>query len=50
MPSACDLIWARIGLDGSPREQRLPEAAEWGGYPGGLDVASGAPRFPRIKA
>ncbi|HEX7097399.1 MAG TPA: methionine--tRNA ligase [Acidimicrobiales bacterium] len=50
MPSACDQIWARIGLDGSPREQRLPGAVAWGGYPGGRTVASGEPLFPRIKA
>ena len=43
-------IWTRIGLEGSPRDQRLPEAAEWGGYPGGLTVAAGDPLFPRIKA
>jgi methionyl-tRNA synthetase len=49
MPAACDAIWARIGLDGSPREQRLPDAAAWGGYPGGRTVASGDPLFPRIK-
>jgi methionyl-tRNA synthetase len=50
MPAACDAIWARIGLDGSPGDQRLPDAIGWGGYPGGLPVASGDPLFPRIKA
>jgi methionyl-tRNA synthetase len=50
MPAACDTIWARIGLAGSPREQRLPEAATWGGYPGDLPVAAADPLFPRIKA
>jgi methionyl-tRNA synthetase len=50
MPAACDAIWARIGLDGTPREQRLPAAAAWGGYPGGVTVATGDPLFPRIKA
>ena len=30
------------------RRQRLPEAAAWGGYPGGLTVTKGDPLFPRI--
>jgi methionyl-tRNA synthetase len=47
LPSACAEIWRRLGLDGSPDEQRLPDAAAWGGYPGGLSVEKGAPLFPR---
>ncbi|MCU1356808.1 MAG: methionyl-tRNA synthetase [Acidimicrobiales bacterium] len=43
-------IWRRIGLSGSPAEQRLPDAAAWGGYPGGLPVEKGEPLFPRLKA
>jgi methionyl-tRNA synthetase len=50
MPSACDAVWARIGLEGSPREQRLPDAAKWGGYPGGRTITAGDPLFPRIKS
>ncbi len=42
-------VWRRIGLDGHPTDQRLPEAAAWGGYPGGLPVEKGAPLFPRLK-
>ncbi len=42
-------VWRRIGLDGRPTEQRLPEAAVWGGYPGGLAVEKGEPLFPRLK-
>ena len=49
MPSSADEIWRRIGLDGSPGAQRLPEAAAWGGYPGGRAVEKGAPLFPRRK-
>ena len=40
----------RIGLPGSVSDQRLPEAATWGGYPGGVPVAKGAPLFPRLPA
>ncbi len=46
---AAEAIWAAIGLDGSPLDQRLPAAAEWGGYPGELTVTKGQPLFPRLK-
>ena len=48
MPSICEQVWARIGLPGAPGDQRLPEAAAWGGYPGGLPVEKGDPLFPRM--
>jgi methionyl-tRNA synthetase len=41
-------VWRRIGLKGNVADQRLPGAAAWGGYPGGLTVERGAPLFPRI--
>jgi len=47
MPSTAAEIWRRIGLSGSPADQRLPDAARWGGYPGGLTVEKGQPLFPR---
>ena len=49
-PDASAEIWRRIGLEGVPRDQRLPAAAEWGQYPGGLPVEKGAPLFPRISS
>ncbi len=49
MPATADEIWRRIGLTGSAVGQRLPAAAVWGGYPGGLAVEKGAPLFPRRK-
>ncbi len=49
-PRACAEIWRRIGLPGAVADQRLPAAATWGGYPGGLPVEKGTPLFPRIKA
>ncbi len=49
MPSTCAEIWRRIGLAGSPEEQRVPDDARWGGYPGGLPVAKGDPLFPRRR-
>ena len=39
-------IWRRIGLAGSPAGAKLPDAAKWGGYPGGLVVDRGAPAVP----
>ena len=47
IPGSCEEIWRRIGLGGSPLDQRLPDAAAWGGYPGGLAVEKGDPLFPR---
>jgi len=47
LPAATAEIWRRLGLPGSPEDQRLPAAAAWGGYPGGLPVEKGTPLFPR---
>jgi methionyl-tRNA synthetase len=47
IPDSAAEVWRRIGLDGSPADQRLPDAAAWGGYPGGSIVEKGAPLFPR---
>ncbi|MCB1031514.1 MAG: methionine--tRNA ligase, partial [Acidimicrobiales bacterium] len=47
---ATEIAWERIGLTGSPTDQRLPESALWGGYPGGLTVTKGDPLFPRLKS
>ncbi len=49
IPASADEAWRRIGLPGSPADQRLPAAAAWGGYPGGLPVSTGDPIFPRLK-
>ena len=47
MPGASAEVWRRIGLPGSPSDERLPSAAAWAGYPGGLPVEKGPPLFPR---
>ena len=49
IPEAVEIAWKRIGLDGLVADQRLPAAATWGGYPGGLAVEVGDPMFPRFK-
>ncbi|NNE12483.1 MAG: methionine--tRNA ligase, partial [Ilumatobacter sp.] len=48
VPTTAQAVWERIGLDGSVADQRLPDAAAWGGYPGGRAVTKGDPLFPRI--
>jgi methionyl-tRNA synthetase len=42
-------LWLAIGLEGSPSDQRLPEAAAWGGYPGGAKLERSDPLFPRVE-
>ena len=50
IPTTTAEVWRRIGLTGSPAEQRLPGAAVWGGYPGGSSVEKGSPLFPRLAS
>ncbi|MEI8051752.1 MAG: methionine--tRNA ligase [Actinomycetes bacterium] len=50
MPSTAVEIFRRIGLTSSPLDERLPAAAAWGGYSGGVEVTKGDPLFPRRKA
>ena len=50
MPDTCAEIWRRLGLPGRPEQQKLPEAATWGGYPGDLAVDKGTPLFPRRRS
>ncbi|MFM7686032.1 MAG: methionine--tRNA ligase [Actinomycetota bacterium] len=47
VPDSCQAVWERIGMPGRVADQRLPHAASWGGYPGGLTVLKGDPLFPR---
>jgi methionyl-tRNA synthetase len=49
VPRTAQSIWERVGFDTDIADQRLPEAAVWGGYPGGLMVTKGDPLFPRIS-
>jgi methionyl-tRNA synthetase len=47
LPATSQAVWERIGLTGQVSGQRLPDAARWGGYPGGTSVVKGDPLFPR---
>ena len=49
IPRAAAELWRRLGLPGTPEEQRLPEAAGWGGLPAGSALEKGSPLFPRIE-
>jgi methionyl-tRNA synthetase len=48
IPTTSQLVWERIGLEGDISMQRLPVAATWGQYPGGLPITKGQPLFPRL--
>jgi methionyl-tRNA synthetase len=47
IPDTSQIVWERIGLTGQVSNQRIPAAAAWGTYPGGLAVTKGEPLFPR---
>ncbi len=48
IPRAATELWRRLGLPGSPEDERLPDAAGWGRLPAGASLARGEPLFPRI--
>ncbi len=50
IPRASAELWTRLGLPGSPTDQRLPEAVSWGGLVPGATLEKGAPLFPRIDS
>ena len=50
IPDTAQAVWERIGMSGNVADQRLPHAAAWGAYPGGLAVEKGDPLFPRRQA
>ena len=49
IPDTAQAIWERIGLDGNVADQRLPDAAAWGGYVPGAGVTKGDALFPRLS-
>ncbi len=48
IPRAAAELWRRLGLDGRPEDQQLPDAAAWGLGPVGTTLEKGDPLFPRI--
>jgi methionyl-tRNA synthetase len=49
IPQTAQSVWERIGFESDIAAQRLPDAATWGGYSGGMTVTKGDALFPRIK-
>ncbi len=51
IPNAAAELWRRLGLPGAPEEQRLPDAATWGGAETAGNVLEKGPSlFPRIDS
>ncbi|MEL6891056.1 MAG: methionine--tRNA ligase [Actinomycetota bacterium] len=50
IPDTAQAVWERIGMTGRVADQRLPDAAAWGGYEADATVTKGDPLFPRITA
>ncbi len=48
IPDTAQAIWERIGMPGLVADQRLPDAATWGGYTPGSPVTKGDALFPRL--
>ena len=47
IPNASAELWRRLGLLGTPEDQRVPDAAQWGLLPAGSKLEKGDPLFPR---
>lgn len=48
MPSGAQALWEQLGLAGSVSDQRLPQAAHWGGMPHSTITRKGDSLFPRL--
>jgi methionyl-tRNA synthetase len=49
MPGAADRLWRQLGIPEDLADQRLPEAARWGGLAPGTRVTKGEALFPRLE-
>ncbi|MHB8897060.1 MAG: methionine--tRNA ligase [Candidatus Geothermincolia bacterium] len=50
MPRTAVEMWRRLGLSSPIEEERIPQAAEWGLLPSGLETVRGEALFPRKEA
>jgi methionyl-tRNA synthetase len=48
MPSAAGRLWTQLGIAEPLADQRIPEAASWGGLRAGTRTARGDSLFPRL--
>jgi methionyl-tRNA synthetase len=49
IPRASAQLWRRLGCEGAPEDQRLPDAAAWGRLRAGAPLDKGEPLFPRFE-
>jgi methionyl-tRNA synthetase len=50
MPSAAARLWEQLGIGGAVADQRLPDAAVWGGLEPGTTTSKGDSLFPRVES
>ncbi len=50
MPDAAARLWTQLGIEEPLADQRLPEAAVWGGLKPGTQTKRGESLFPRLDA
>jgi methionyl-tRNA synthetase len=50
MPSAAGRLWRQLGVPKPLLEQRLPDAAAWGGLEPGTQTHKGEALFPRLSS
>ncbi len=48
MPRAASVLWSQLGIDEPLDDQRLPQAAAWGGLTAGTTTTKGDALFPRL--
>jgi methionyl-tRNA synthetase len=49
MPRAASVLWSQLGIPESLEDQRLPDAASWGGFASGTKTTKGESLFPRLE-
>jgi methionyl-tRNA synthetase len=49
MPRAASVLWSELGIEDPLNNQRLPQAAEWGGLTAGTRTTKGESLFPRLE-
>ncbi len=49
MPRAAERLWSQLGIAEPLEDQRLPDAAEWGGLAAGTRTTKGESLFPRLE-
>ena len=50
MPGSAERMWGQLGILDPLQNQRLPDAASWGGLTPGLGTSKGEALFPRLSS